>query len=71
MKAAPWGLVVAQDGKFWPDSAIPSLCDLGEPSDLSESPRPITGVLIFISRSLMLAGKSVLLNDKMRTIRAM
>lgn len=33
MKAAPWGLVVEQDGKFWPDSAIPSLCDLGEPSD--------------------------------------
>lgn len=33
VKAAPWGLVVEQDGKFWPDSAIPSLCDLGEPSD--------------------------------------
>lgn len=33
VEAAHRGLVVEQDGKCWPDSAIPSLCDLGEPPD--------------------------------------
>ena len=40
------------------------------PLTLSGSPHPVTGVLIFISWSLMLAGESVLLNGKMRKIRA-
>lgn len=52
-----------------PTLPFPPCVTWENPLTLSGSAHPITGVLIFISWSLMLAGKLVLLNDKMRKIR--